>query len=358
MHSIADHLARRSDNFLALRIIAAVMVIYGHSFPLSQPAEATDIFLRHNWGMYSGTVAVNIFFVISGFMVSGSYLQRANLGAYAGARLLRIVPAFAFVLAACALLLGPLLTTLDLRTYLAHPDTWGYIWKNLRFTSDMAWTLPGVFEGHRMTAVNGSLWTLPAEMRMYLVVAMFGVFGALSHRWFGALLVAALFVAGIRDPQLLPLHADWVSLAAFFCVGILVQLFKDKLQARHDIMAMLVLLTYISANTHSFPWLLSLSIAYFCFWFAYRTPRLQIERFGDPSYGIYLWGWPSQQVMVELAPQLTAWQNFLASAAIALVMGYLSWHIVERPSLSMKGVLAGWLEKTKARLRANRVGAE
>ena len=58
--SIAGHLARRSDNFLLLRIVAAIAVIYGHSFALARPNGTSDIFLRHGWPMYSGDIAVAI----------------------------------------------------------------------------------------------------------------------------------------------------------------------------------------------------------------------------------------------------------------------------------------------------------
>ena len=90
--TLADHLARRVDNFLWLRIIAAIAVIYGHSFALAAPDGSRDVFLRMNWGYYSGDMAVFIFFVVSGFMVSGSYMARNNLADYLVARLLRIVP--------------------------------------------------------------------------------------------------------------------------------------------------------------------------------------------------------------------------------------------------------------------------
>ena len=336
MHTIEFHLARRRDNFLALRIIAALMVIYGHSFPLTQDAGANDVFLEFGFPFYSGDIAVMMFFVISGFMVSGSYLAKANLADFMAARLLRIVPALLFVLLACAYLLGPALTTLDAKTYLTSPDVLGYVVKNMRFSSDLAWTLPGVFEGHRMNSVNGSLWTLPAEMRMYLLAAAMGVFGLLANRRIGTLALLLLLVAGVVHPRLLPVHADWLRLGGFFCVGILAQLYKDRIEIRHDAMLALAVLTYISLRTDSFTWLLGLTIAYFCFWFAYRTPHIPLEKFGDPSYGIYLWGWPSQQIAVSLFPALTPFPNFLIGAVAAIGMGFLSWRMIERPALSLK----------------------
>ncbi|HOZ23688.1 MAG TPA: acyltransferase, partial [Thermomonas sp.] len=181
MHTIQSYLTTRRDNFLLLRIIAALMVIYGHSFVLARDVGTTDVFLGNGWPFYSGDIAVMMFFVISGFMVSGSYLARANLTEFMTARLLRIVPAFLFVLMVCALVIGPLLTSLDTQDYFSSADVRRYITRNLAFSSDMAWTLPGVFADHRMASVNGSLWTLPAEMRMYLLVAALGVLALVSR---------------------------------------------------------------------------------------------------------------------------------------------------------------------------------
>jgi peptidoglycan/LPS O-acetylase OafA/YrhL len=335
-HSLQSCLAARRDNFLLLRIVAAAMVIYGHSFPLSQPDGSNEFFLAHGWRIYSGDIAVYMFFVISGFMVSGSFLARSSLSTYLTARLLRIVPGYLAVLVLSAVLIGPLFTSLPLADYFRNPDTWFYITKNLRFSSDMAWTLPGVFETHRMTAVNGSLWTLPAEMRMYMLVAAMGVFGMLANRRLGTVVIAGLFLAAVFNPQLLPVHTDWVKLGGLFCLGILAQLHKERIQIRHDVMLVLAGLTYISYNTSSFSVLLALSIGYFCFWFAYRTPLARIERFGDPSYGTYLWGWPVEQVVVAMYPQVTPAINCVVGVMVAVGLGYLSWHAIERPSLALK----------------------
>ena len=293
-HTIQAHLASRRDNFLLLRIIAALMVIYGHSFPLTRDIGTTDIFLQHHWPLYSGDIAVAMFFVISGFMVSGSYIGRADLFDFAKARLLRIVPAFALVLALCAWVVGPLMTTLATSDYFRDPAVAAYVFKNLRFSSDMAWQLPGVFQDQVRDAVNGSIWTLPAEMRMYLFTAALGAFGLLAHRWLGTAVL-------------------------------------------------LVLVVYLSMRVRSMPWLFALCLAYFCFWFAYRTPTWRwLERWGDPSYGIYLWGWPVQQVLVVTMPGMTPWHNFLVAAPFAVCLGYLSWRCLERPALKLKGWRPGF----------------
>jgi peptidoglycan/LPS O-acetylase OafA/YrhL len=335
--SVHAYLQHRQDNFLLLRILAALAVIYGHSFALARADGSNDVFLRLGWGVYSGELAVNVFFVVSGFMVSGSYLARNDLADYAKARLLRIVPAYVAVLLGCAFVIGPLFTTLPLREYFASSETLNYVLKNLKFSSDMGWTLPGVFEGRHYSSVNGSLWTLPAEMRMYLFVAALCALGLLRSAGMGSIVVIALLALGFLRPELFALHQDWFRLAGFFCLGILVQLNRDKLHVRHSAMIMLVFITYVSARTEAYRYLLSLTIVYFCFWFAYRTPHWKwLERWGDPSYGIYLWGWPSQQIIVTLLPQARPWQNFVMAALLAIALGYCSWLAIERPALALK----------------------
>lgn len=336
MYSIGFYESRKMDNFLLLRIIAACMVIYGHSFALTKDVGLMDIFLKYDWGRYSGDLAVSMFFVISGFMVSGSFMGRSNLVEYTKARLLRILPAFIVVLIVSALIIGPLVTHLNTSNYFSNVDTYKYILKNLSFSSNLAWTLPSVFESHKMTSMNGSLWTLSAEMRMYVFVAVLGALGFLSNRLIATVLIFLLFLAAILNPQLLPLHTGWVKVSGYFCLGILAQLYKEKIEVKHEALLMLVFLTYISRLTESYFFLLAISTAYFCFWFAYRTKHVDLEKYGDPSYGIYLWGWPVQQLTIEIWPEITPWKNCIISLFFAIAMGYLSWHIIERPALSLK----------------------
>lgn len=330
-------LAERNDNFLLLRILAALAVIYGHSFAIAPASGAVEFFIRHGWPMYSGDMAVAIFFVVSGFMVSGSYMARHDFVEFAKARLLRIVPGFALVVIVCAYVIGPGMSSLALVDYMRDPAVPAYAIKNLRFSSDMAWQLPGVFSSNPSQTVNGSLWTLPAEMRMYVLTAAMGALGLLAGRTVGTLVLLACLYLGMKSPEYFPLHQDWIRLAAFFALGVLIQLNKERIGVSHAAMFMLVFVTYISMRTQAASLLFGLTLAYFCFWFAYCTPTWRsLARGGDPSYGIYLWGWPVQQVLVACFPTISPLHNFLVGAVLATALGYASWWGLERRVLALK----------------------
>ena len=337
--TVAEGLATRKDNFLLLRVIAALMVIYGHSFALSPIPGARDIFLRLNWDTYSGDIAVDIFFVLSGFMVSGSYLRRSDPVDYLKARLLRIVPALLACLIVTAFVIGPILTSLSLTDYLRSHDVTHYVVQNLKFSSAVSYALPGVFQSNPFgPSVNGSLWTLPAEFHMYLFVAVIGAVGLFRSRKLTLLVLAGLALAGIFRPELLPLHWMWVRLAGYFLLGIVIQLYKDRIEISHVGMLALLFATYLCRRAEIYPWVFALALTYFCFWFGYCVRLPSIEKYGDPSYGAYLWGWPLQQVYAAVFPHAAPLLSFLVCGCAALTLGYLSWHTVERQALRLKSI--------------------
>ena len=179
--NLSQCLQQPQDNFLLLRFIASALVIYGHSYAMAGSAGAQgDIIARNSWGpgVYTGSIAVDMFFVISGFLVTASYVRRDNIFAFIKSRSLRILPAYIACIFLSAFVLGALYTNLPLPDYWANPATRDYVITNLKF-GDLSWTLPGVFtDNPHKDIINGCLWTLPAEVRMYLYVAIFGLLGA------------------------------------------------------------------------------------------------------------------------------------------------------------------------------------
>ncbi|HMM56571.1 MAG TPA: acyltransferase [Rudaea sp.] len=340
--TLADCFDHGQDNFLLLRLIAAAMVMYGHSYGFCGMPNHGDIIARQGlgYGIYSGSIAVDMFFAISGFLVCGSYLNRANLEAFLKSRALRILPALITCVVLCAIVLGPLFTTLALPEYLRDLSTRMYVWLNLKLGSDMQWNLPGVFTHNFYPgAVNGSLWTLPAEIRMYAWIAILGALGILSRRRLANAVLLVLFVFGVVAPDHLPLviHPSHIPLAGMFLIGTFCFVNRDKIPVGNLPMLGLLCITALAHKSFLFPYLFGLTVAYFCFWFAYVPNFHWFNRFGDYSYGLYLWGFPVQQAVSDsIGRPVHPWVNLAASLPIALALAIASWHLIEKPALRWK----------------------
>src|SRR5690606_18042727 len=154
--TIAEAWAGPRNNFNLMRLFAAWLVIYGHAWAITG-SPGGDLVAWLTQFKFAGGVAVDVFFVVSGFLIAAS-LQRNDVRGYLVSRALRILPALVACVALAVLVLGPLLTTSP--QYWRDPATWDYLWVNGSLWSSR-YFLPGVFDTLPNPAVNGSLWTLP-----------------------------------------------------------------------------------------------------------------------------------------------------------------------------------------------------
>ena len=307
-----------------------------------------EVFHALHWGVYSGAMAVDAFFVISGFLVTGSFLRRRHLPAFLWAPALRLVPAYLACLVLSAYVLGGIFTTLPTVDFLLHPQTRDYVFTNLHFGTTMAWKLPGVFvDNPRRATINGSLWTLPAEVRMYLWVALVGTLGILSRRAYCNALLAGLFVLGLIAPHYLLMTpvSTFVRLAGFFALGAACYVNRDIVPVHGAIVAALAVLAWLLRSSAVYPYVFGLTEAAFVFWFAYATRWHGWNRFGDYSWRVYLWGFPVQQTVAHAWPTLAPVTNAAVSLPLALLIAMLSWRFIEKPALRLKSlpqrILAG-----------------
>lgn len=360
--TLADGLASREDNFLLLRALAASLVVYGHSYAIAKTGGPRELFSRLGWGTYSGQIAVDLFFAISGFLVTGSFLRRHDLFEFLWARALRIYPAYLFCLLACAFALGPLLTTLPLHDYLRDPATGNYVLKNLRLDADMLWHLPGVFaDNPQRSTINGSIWTLPAEIRMYLWVATLGVLGILARRWLANLVLPTLFALGffVAPAYLLSVPLPtYLRLAAFFLAGAFCYINRDRVPASGWLFLAAAALAWLCRRTLLYPYAFGIAEVCFVFWFAYRLRWHGYNRFGDYSYGIYLWGFPMQQLVAHWLPTAAPLVNAALGLPLAFAMGVVSWHFVEKPAIGLKAAPKRWWSRLTKRDEEGKIAAD
>lgn len=288
-------------------------------------------------------LGVYIFFTLSGYLISESWDRDPHLIRFFQRRLLRIIPGLAVCVLLSIVIIGPIFTTLPLSDYFTNQYTWGYlqnIWLHI------VYYLPGVFEHNRVpNAVNGSLWSLPVEFLMYILVAFIGLIH--GGRWLTALLAvssAAICIlwAQVTTEMLVIYNFDlrqaficgtyfWVG-ACFFKFGL-----RRYLTLSNTMLAMFALLCLE-------PWVGILAkaswvlIPFIALSFGFASSRLlnQITKSGDYSYGIYIYAFPVQQAVVYLHSDMDIIQYIAICAAATFILAYLSWHLIEKPALSFK----------------------
>ena len=331
------------DNILLLRLLAALLVVLGHSFVLVGDLEAAgDPVHALLPRTHAHLVGVALFFTISGFLITLSWQRRPELARFLRARVLRLWPALAIVLALTAFVLGPIVSTLAPRDYFASADggssAIGYFLGNLALF-DLRQTLPGVFAANPIPRiVNGSLWTIPYEAAMYLCVAAAGALGLLRFpRATSALAALAIVVVvlwptygGGPHPRRLALLG--LQLGACFGAGAIACLLRRHVPVSSAIMLALAAVALVARETP----LMWLAVVYFVFWFAYVPKLPPIPRGLDLSYGTYLFAFPVQQTIVALAHVTTPLALFAVATPIVLAIAAASWLCIERPALRLK----------------------
>lgn len=331
-------MSERDNNFDALRLVAAIAVIFSHSFLIAEGSEAHEplIWLTGRQSIL-GLCGVFVFFAISGFLVTESYERTASPLDYLAKRALRIFPGLFVALTVSALVFGALVTTLPLAEYYARPEIYGYVVGNTLLNLRIH-ELPGTLfvDNPVGLEINGSLWTLRYEFMMYLLVLALGMLRLLRLRVL--LLVLAIGLAALQWDALDFLDA-FGFLLAFFAIGMV--LYKLRGTAVFDRRIALLALLGLAASIplRQFIPLFPLFGGYLAIYLATnrRLPVLPATRFGDLSYGLYIYGWPVQAMVIHaMGGKATWWQLFLAALPLAMLAAWLSWHLVEKHFLRLK----------------------
>lgn len=324
-------------NFAAVRLIAAVAVLLGHSFVLAGMAPPLLL------GTPVHVLAVRVFFVVSGYLVCSSWERDRHLGRFLLRRGLRIMPGLVAVVLVTVGVVGPAMSRLPVGAYFHDPATVDYLW-NLALSPRFA--LPGVFEdGRAFTAVNGSLWSLPVEVAMYLLLPAY----VWWRRGLPALVLAAMAGAVaftvVWPEQVQPvLYATSVPFSLRFAADFVVGAWVRRCRLERFLRVQWALVLGVAAEVCvGSPMLLGLMSAValpygvLAFCLAPRPVFGRLDRRADLSYGIYLWGGPVQQVVVSVVGVGLGWMGVFA-VAVPVVVGVaaLSWYCVEGPALRFK----------------------
>jgi len=296
-------------NFDIMRLVAALLVVVSHTFPLAGQAP-----LRIMGVEDLGALGVSVFFVISGYLVSASYERDPK--AYLLKRILRIEPGLIASLVVTVGLLA-LVTTAPAAEY--WPAAAMYVVRNA-LLYPAVYALPGVFQDVPFSGVvNGVLWTLRLEFTFYVVLML------IQARL--RLVLALLAVCAVVFVTMTFTHPNWAD---------------EKLTRITFLGARNGLLFFAGAalqlSRRQIPlWLGGVSVVAFPFLgpLALPTAVLGLARPGklpaDLSYGIYIYAFPIQQVLAAYG-QLNVFTAVLGVLPFAVA----SWFLVERPAMKLK----------------------
>ncbi len=313
----------------------ASMVIFGHSFALSFNQNATEPFSYLFPFTYSGSIAVKVFFFISGILVTNSLIESRSIRKFIIARFLRIYPAFAATIIISSLMIFPFFYHGSTKNYFLYANYISYIANSLYLNTQFF--INGVFTGnHDNGSVNGSLWTIVIEVSAYLVVMCLFIFTGFRSRLAVNAICLAIITLPLTNIDGLNFIVDKSSeaylLPSCFALGSLYAFNKDAIKV-----TMLTPIAFFIIYKVTYSSVLS----QFCFYSSVCTLLLWISTVDiiksikikkDISYGLYLWGFPVQQALCYLF-KLSTYQLFFYSLVITVIFAILSFIIVERPSM-------------------------
>lgn len=341
---LADYCAPqygKDNNFNLLRMIAAMAVLYGHCYALLRLPEPLGATL----GISLGSIAVDIFFISSGFLVGASLLQRQSVLDYLVARCFRIFPALWVMLVLVVFVLGASVTSNT--EYFRDPRALHHFWKSAILMTGIDFYLPGVFETNPFAGVvNGSLWSMVYEITMYILLLVCWMVYRTCHRsmhWpFAVLLTVVVWYLTYR----IALHsglfvkAQFLHLSWMFFCGCFCYLLREKISMHLNIFVFLVAISAAALlfDQTVFSWVYCVVLPYLVLGFAYLfAGKLRLyNKLGDYSYGVYIYAFPLQQTVIYLLPDSSVHQVFILASLLTLMCAMFSWHAVEKPVMALR----------------------
>lgn len=330
----------RPQGFEVLRLAAAAAVVVSHAYSLLGPPGRTVIPVAPfgDFVFDLGRVGVIVFFVVSGYLVCGSWLADPRPLPFAIRRASRLLPGLVTMLVLVTFVVGPLITSVD--SYWREPQTYLYFLRNV-LVLPYSYDLPGLFEDNPSQVVNGVLWTLGVEVLAYVMLGVAGWRGWLGSTRRIVVLAALLAVVGWRLPAsevlgglLVPVALRLELVAYFFAAAAIRSSgWRPGTRSAAAALAGLVLLIWTGAPASIVMVPLGTVVVIYIGTRRWDGARA-VTRFGDPSYGTYVYGFIIQQLLISALGSSQPRPTFaLVSVAASLAAGYLSWHTVERRAL-------------------------
>jgi peptidoglycan/LPS O-acetylase OafA/YrhL len=322
------------NNFGFLRLLFATLVIVSHSAELIDGNRSREP-LTNLFGVLTlGELAVDGFFLISGYLVVQSFEHSGSTLNYLMKRIRRIYPGFLVAYFVCVFVIAPWVGN-DLAT-MSFGDLASVIRKALFLREP-----PKVygFAGLPYPPLNGAMWTIHEEFRCYLLVILFGLIGIYRNKWILALMTTALLALMEMkfDPGFSEVIGDPYSIVRFlgiFCVGSLFYQLQNSIPYNTAIAAAVtVALAFCLYNSIIAESAFAVLGGYLLFWFALYLKSTVLQTINgkdDISYGVYLYAWPVQNAIIFFFGIKSPGTLTLLTLPLVYIIGYASWRFIER----------------------------
>ena len=336
-----------------LRIGLAFSVVLWHSVVASGNFTAAAIAEGPVLGPFL-TLVLPMFFALSGFLVSGSLDRSKRVSGFVTLRVIRLVPALAVEVLLSALILGPLVTTSTLAQYFTDRRFFAYFGN---IVGRIRYNLPGVFETNPDAGmVNISLWTVPYELECYLAlvgIALFGIFR--RPKMFALITIGLIVLASIHTlaetsgAGRTGVFYNRTLVLAFLC-GNLLYLYRSHIPLSPTLALASFVMCFAMLSFGPTAQLSVLPAAYITVYLGLQNPPRIMG--GDYSYGVYLFGFPLQQLIASFPTLRPWWVIFLLTVPLSLAYAAFSWHCVEKPVLDRKKRIVATVDRVVDRVRA------
>jgi peptidoglycan/LPS O-acetylase OafA/YrhL len=331
------------NGFNLVRLVCAMLVVFYHAWQMNTLRPGADpitAFVAPVGDL--GGLAVGVFFVISGMFVTQSWMRDPHLPRYALRRIARILPGL-FVCMLVTTVLAVAFFSVQGWTGLLERGPWRLVFSN----TVLHWLkyiippeeqlLPGVLKGQYL---NGPLWTLYWEGRMYVMVALIGLSAALPmRRWVRGCALFLLLAANLF-PDVVSGYVWEVRMWSLFLVGMLLQTMARSVRIGPVQLLCAIALaalnwTRSAALTPSpLTWFgIALVAVTAALWVGSSRVRFigHVQR-NDYSYGVYIYHWPIILMLREVLPPIGALRLTAVALLVILPVAMLSWHFVEAPA--------------------------
>lgn len=361
--TLAATLWAHRNQLNAIRLVLALAVLLFHASPLGGYHWQLEIpGLKSDTGL--GTFAVGGFFALSGMLVTMS-ARRQTVGGYLRSRVLRIVPAYITVIALSAFVLAPIVYlstngTLSGFYSLAVNGPFSYVIHNATFSaSTLRYTILDVFQNTTpfgiekgAGAINGSLWTIPIEIRCYVVALILVVVGRrLGTHWpiLGAVVILGIAIiaehSGRGSLEIVQgLNPEYIRYNRFplvfvFLCGALAGSLAERIRLTP---VLCIAAVGLFGATLIWGGLIFTTIGFGLMCLVLPILARALPAKGttvfrhDLSYGTYLWAFPVQQTLAFCGLVAIPALFVGASVAVTLAIAGASWFLIERPALKFK----------------------